>query len=97
TDFWLSHHVRENFDGRTSALLSPKAEDSDNCDAGQQKNKEEAAEHIQSSWIIVTCWPPLCSRSSRASNSVKRGSRASITRKNPSLVARLNRCQLKIG
>jgi hypothetical protein len=46
TDFRLAHHVGKNFNGRTSALLPAQAEDGDDRDAGEQKNKEEAAEHI---------------------------------------------------
>ena len=46
THFRLAHHVRKNFNRRTSALLSAQAENGDDGDAGQQKNKKEAAEHI---------------------------------------------------
>src|SRR5947208_6140114 len=46
---------------------------------------------------MVIYRPPVCSSSSYTPFSVKRGSRASIARKNPSLVARLKRSQLNIG
>ena len=45
-DFRLAHHVGKNFDGRTGALLPAQAEDGDDRNASQQKNEEEAAEHI---------------------------------------------------
>src|SRR4029078_3652749 len=46
---------------------------------------------------MVMCSPPVCSSSSYTPFSVKRGSRASIARKNPSLVTRVKRSQLHIG
>src|SRR5438094_3767351 len=46
---------------------------------------------------MVICSPPVCSSNSYTPFSVKRGSRASIARKNPSLVTRLKRSQLNIG
>src|SRR5712691_10322073 len=95
--FLLTHHVRKNLERRASALLSAKSEYSDERNSGQQENKKKSAQHIYSSWTMVMCCPPVFSSRSRASISVKRGSRASMTRKNPSLVARLNRSQLNSG
>ena len=61
------------------------------------KMRRKRAAFQSSSCITVMCWPPVSSSSSRVSISVKRGSRASMTRKKPSLVTRLKRSQLNIG
>src|SRR6266496_1005880 len=79
------------------ALLSTKTEYRDDRDGAQKKNHEKPAQHNQSSWTMVMCSPPVCSSNWRTPASVNRGSRASIARKNPSLVTRLNRSQLNIG
>src|SRR6476661_6865521 len=41
--FRLAHHVGENLDRRTRALLSTKTEDSDDRQPGKKKNEKEAA------------------------------------------------------
>jgi hypothetical protein len=46
THFWLSHHVRENFRWWLCAFLPAKAQNGDHRDHAQDKNNEEAAEHI---------------------------------------------------
>src|SRR2546430_4924320 len=97
TNLHLPHHIRENLSRRGRALLPTKSKDREGRDCAQNKNYQKAAQHIQSSCTMVMCSPPVLSNNSRTPFSVNRGSRASIARKNPSLLTRINRSQLNIG
>src|SRR5438093_11063592 len=95
--FHLAHHVWEKLQRRRGAHLSAKPKHRDDRDRAQEKNHEKSAQHNQSSCTMVTCSPPVSSSNWRTPASVNRGSRASIARKNPSLLTRLKRSQLNRG
>src|SRR5262249_56105902 len=62
--FGLSHHIRENFQRRLGAFLPAKAQDGDHRDHAQDKNHQEPAQHIYSSYTPPLCYPPASSPTS---------------------------------
>jgi len=69
----------------------------DDDDAGEKEMSKKPRSISILLCTMVMCSPPVSTSKSCVSISLKRGSRASMARKNPSLVARAKRSQLKMG